>query len=135
MKHYHTLIKLKKREVDGLRKQLSNLNQQRAMLEQLKQNLIDELNNEIALAERMIDLSGFFGDFSDNIKTKEHKVDEQIESIDKQIKVITDKMMLAFGEQKKFELAQQAKDKEAQEKRDKIEQHMFDELAGQRAQL
>ncbi len=133
MKHYHTLIKLKKREVDGLRKQLGNLNNQRAILEQLKQGLIDELQNEINMAQSLVDLSGFFGDFSDSIKTRQEKVDKEIDSIDKQIKVIRDKMMFAFGEQKKFELAQEAKEQQEKEKRDKAEQDMFDELAGQRA--
>ena len=133
MKHYHTLIKLKKREVDGLRKQLGNLNNQRAILEQLKQHLIDELEHEITMAQSLVDLSGFFGDFSDSIKIREEKVDKEILSIDKQITLLTDKMMFAFGEQKKFELAQEAKEQREQEKRDKAEQDMFDELAGQRA--
>ena len=133
MKHYHTLIKLKKREVDGLRKQLGNLNNQRSILEQLKQGLIDELEHETTMAQSLVDLSGFFGDFSDSIKTREAKVDKEIASIDRQIKVISDKMMMAFGEQKKFELAQEAKEQQEKEKRDKAEQDMFDELAGQRA--
>lgn len=132
MKHYRSLIKLKKREVDGLRKQMGRLAEQRAILEKLMENLKEELTEEVQTAGDIVDMGVFFGDYSESIKLKQEKVEEQTQSIDTQMDAISDKMMIAFGEQKKFELALQAKLAELAEKQKKKEQDYLDELAATR---
>ncbi len=132
MKHYRSLIKLKKREVDGLRKQMGRLAEQRAILEQLMENLKEELTEEVQTAGDIVDMGVFFGDYSESIKLKQEKVEEQTQSIDTQMDAISDKMMIAYGEQKKFELALQAKLAELAEKQKKKEQDYLDELAATR---
>ncbi len=132
MKHYRSLIKLKKREVDGLRKQMGRLAEQRAILEKLMENLKEELTEEVQTAGDIVDMGVFFGDYSESIKLKQEKVEEQTQSIDTQMDAISDKMMIAYGEQKKFELALQAKLAELAEKQKKKEQDYLDELAATR---
>lgn len=132
MKHYRSLIKLKKREVDAFRKQMGNLTQQRSILEHLMENLQNELLNEVETAGEIVELGVFFGDYSEAIKHKQEQVDEQMVAIDKQMEVISGKMMIAYGEQKKFEIALAAKMAEVKRKQDKQEQDFLDELAATR---
>lgn len=132
MKQYRSLIKLKKREVDGLRKQLARLDEQRAILQQLLDNLHKELETEILTAGAIVDMGVFFGDYSENIKGKQEKVSEQIDKIDIQRNSLRDKIFIGFSEQKKFELVLQAKLDSLAKKRQKQEQEALDELAASR---
>ena len=129
MKHYHSLIKLKKREADGLRKQLSHLDNQRDILTQLLDTLEQNLEHEVSTAGDIIELGVFFGDYSENIKEKQDKVNEQVASIDKQRDVLINKIFICFSEQKKFEIALAAKLAEQAQKQQKTEQETLDELA------
>ena len=129
MKHYKTLIKLKQKEIDNLTKQIGNLRQQRAILEQVIEHLQTELEQEIASAGALVQLGAFFGDYSDANQKKQLDVLEKIYVIDQNIDAVTDKMMLIYGEKKKFEIAMQRKIEELAYLANLREQQFMDELS------
>jgi flagellar biosynthesis chaperone FliJ len=132
MKHYLTLIKLKQREIDMLTKQLGNLRNQRGMLEELIATLERELQAEIDNAADLIHMGVFFADYSESNKQKQQVVYEKIQMIDQQINHITDKMMVLYGERKKFEIALKRKKEKLAYAAAQREQQMLDELARNR---
>jgi flagellar biosynthesis chaperone FliJ len=127
MKHFRTLIKLKKREVDLFRKQMAHLNEQRAILEKLLEVLEADLRTEIALAANLVHMGGFFGDYSAAITLKQQDVREKIRALDRQREIIAEKIRLAFGEQKTYEIVLDRKMAEIKYKREQREQQMMDE--------
>jgi flagellar protein FliJ len=129
MKHYQTLIKMKQKEIDALTKQIGNLRQQRGILEQIITNLQNELIAEVAAAESYLHLGAFFGDYSETNKQKQTNVYEKIQQIDDNINIITDKMMLIYGEKKKFEIALENRLREKAYAMERKEQQFLDELA------
>ncbi len=129
MKHYKILIKLKQKEIDGLTKQIGNLRQQRSILEQVIEHLQQELNQEVLTAIGLLQLGVFFGDYSESNKQKRMEVLEKISVIDQNINVITDKMMLIYGEKKKFEIAMERQVKNIAYIASMKEQQFLDELA------
>ncbi len=129
MKHYKTLIKLKQKEIDNLTKQIGNLRQQRAILEQVIEHLQTELEQEIASAGALVQLGAFFGDYSDANQKKQLDVLEKIYIIDQNIDAVTDKMMIIYGEKKKFEIAMQRKIEELAYLANLREQQFMDELS------
>jgi flagellar export protein FliJ len=129
VKHYKTLIKLKQKEIDNLTKQIGNLRQQRAILEQVIDHLQTELEQEIASAGALVQLGAFFGDYSDANQKKQLDVLEKIYVIDQNIDAVTDKMMVIYGEKKKFEIAMQRKIEELAYLANLREQQFMDELS------
>jgi flagellar biosynthesis chaperone FliJ len=129
VKHYKTLIKLKQKEIDNLTKQIGNLRQQRAILEQVIEHLQTELEQEIASAGALVQLGAFFGDYSDANQKKQLDVLEKIYIIDQNIDAVTDKMMIIYGEKKKFEIAMQRKIEELAYLANLREQQFMDELS------
>jgi flagellar biosynthesis chaperone FliJ len=129
MKHYQTLIKIKQKEIDALTKQIGNLRQQRAILEQLMTNLQNELIAEVEAANSYAHLGAFFGDYSESNKQKQLNVSEKMQQIDDNINIITEKMMLIYGEKKKFELALENRLREKAYAMERKEQQFLDELA------
>ena len=132
MKHLHTLIKLKKREVDVLRKQLGHLTEQREFLEQLHEMLENDLTTEVRLSETLTQMSGFFGQFSDAIKKKQALINEQIRNIDRQMDIISEQMRVVFSEQKTYEIVLERKKAEAIRLEEKREQEFMDELSSRK---
>ena len=132
MKHLHTLIKLKKREVDVLRKQLGHLREQREFLEQLHEMFENDLRNEVQMAASLTQMSGFFGQYSDAIKKKQALIREQMHNIDRQMEIISEQMRLVFGEQKTYEIVLERKKAEALRLQDKREQEFMDELSSRK---
>ncbi|TAE32689.1 MAG: hypothetical protein EAY65_06730 [Alphaproteobacteria bacterium] len=129
MKHYTTLIRIKKQEIDALRKQLMEFVQQQDILEQLIQNLQKELEDETALAQALTDMGVFFGDYSEANKKKQEQVYEKIAALEQKIAELNHKIMIAFGEQKKIELVKAAKEEEERQIRELREQQFLDNLA------
>lgn len=115
-----------------LTKQLGNLRNQRGMLEELIATLERELQAEIDNAADLIHMGVFFADYSESNKQKQQVVYEKIQMIDQQINHITDKMMVLYGERKKFEIALKRKKEKLAYAAAQREQQMLDELARNR---
>jgi glutathionyl-hydroquinone reductase len=130
VKHFNTLIRLKKREVDTLRKQMHALNEQRTVLEQVVSNLDSELQQEVSTAGELINLGVYFADYSEANKKKKEAVEEKITALDKQRDMISRQMMALYGEQKKYEIALRRKQEARAYELERQEQQFIDEQAG-----
>jgi flagellar biosynthesis chaperone FliJ len=129
VKHFHTLIKLKKREVDVFRKQMNNLKDQKQFLEDLHQRMENDRLSEVELAGALTHMGVFFGDYSEAIKKKQELVQQQIRAVDKQMDIVAENMRVVFGEQKKFEIVLERKTAAAAYQQEQQEQQRMDERA------
>jgi len=105
MKGLKTLIRIQKRELDELRKQIIPLEEKKQSYIQRIQDLSQELQDEIAAASELIELRGFFGDFSETIKKKQKELSARIARVEYQIQQLTVEVTKKFTELKKYEIA------------------------------
>ena len=135
MKNLKTLIKLKKKDIDELKKRKS-------VFENMRQEFVGEttllkmqLEEETKLATELADLRGFFGDYSKHIGDKQEKFAEDIARLDKKIDILTDEMGEHFAQMKKYEIALENRKLAIKKKRQKKEQDMLDEVAARKKRL
>ncbi len=131
MKGITTLIKLHKRALDGLRRKMASLENQKARLLQASKKLDDELQQEIAAASRQPEMSGFFGGFAKRIRNRQDDIAREIKKLDAAMTKLQEEIAEAFRELKKFEIAQENAKKRAQEEEKRKETILLDEVAGQ----
>ncbi|MCI5048755.1 MAG: hypothetical protein MRY32_00265 [Rickettsiales bacterium] len=105
MKALKTLIRVQKNELDQLRKEMIPLEDRRDGYIERMQQLADDLQNEIRAAEEMVEMSGFFGDFSETIKKKQQETIARIERVEYQIQELNVKLSQRFADMKKYEIA------------------------------
>jgi len=132
MKGLPTLIRLQKRTIDELKKRQSVLLERREFLVQRSQELSDKLEMEVKLAAELADMRGFFGNYSEHIKKQRKEIANEVYNVDMRINALTDEIALAFGELKKYEIAEENRKKRAKQKENKREQDMFDDIAARR---
>jgi flagellar export protein FliJ len=129
-----TLIKLRKRVLDELRRSLASLENQKAQLKNVSARLEDELLREIKLAATQPEMGNFFGDFAKRIKNRQQEIANEIKALDKKMDKLPLEISEAYSELKKFEIAREnAKKREAAELNRK-ETIALDEIAGQQHQ-
>lgn len=131
MKGLNTLIKLHKRRLDGLRRRMAALENQKAQLEALIQRLQDELAREIVLAGKTPEMGNFFGDFAKRIRTRQEQVTKEIAEVEKKIIALKDEIAVEFGEMKKFEIALENAKRREREAANRKETILLDEIASQ----
>jgi len=131
MKGLTTLIKLHKRTLDELRRKMSTLENEKDQLQQASLNLRKELENEMQVAKKQAEMSGFFGGFAKRIQKRQEEIAEETRELDKKMAKLNDEIIEAFAELKKIEIAlENAKRRAAEEERRK-ETVLMDEIAGQ----
>lgn len=131
MKGIDTLIKLSKRQLDELRREMVKVESQKEKLLEAIQRLNEELQRELKLAGEQVEWSGFFGGFAKRIQARQETLYTEIHRLDAIIEKMRDQIAEAFGELKRYELAKEnakQRAKEAQARKDTI---MLDEIAGQ----
>ena len=128
MRGLNTLIKLHKRQMDLLRRKLSDLERQRDRMLEALALIEQELKMEIELASKLPEMGNFFGDFAARIKQRQQKIHFEMELLDGTINEVRDEIALGFSELKKFELAKEAMLKRKKEEEARKEQIMMDEL-------
>lgn len=129
MKSLKTLIKLKQREIDVIRREIGLLQEQKSRHERKIEEHTEELKREISLAAEMVDMSGFFGNYSESIKQKRRDLKKQIEKLDLKMDALAEKVREHFSEQKKYEIALEEQVKREKKKQDMREQVFLDEVA------
>jgi flagellar protein FliJ len=134
MKGLGTLIKLKQRELDTLRRQLTEQQEQMDILLRAEQGLIEELERELALAAEQVEMAGFFGNFSKGIETRQQQVRDAMTKVQKKMDTLRDKISDAFGELKRFEVTLDNQQKRKKQKLDKAETQQLDEISLQQFQ-
>lgn len=130
MKGIDTLIKLHKRTLDELRRQIVAVESQKQQLLNLSKKLSDELADEIRVATGRLDMSQFFGGFAKRIQTRQHNIAAEVKALDKQIDTLTDSARVAFGEVKKYEIAKANAEKRKAKEAARKETAELDEIAG-----
>lgn len=128
MKSMRTLIRVKQRELDALKRQQSILEKRRDELYYMIVQLGDRLVQEMKMAKEMPEMAQFFGDFSAGIKKRQDQAYNQIRKLDKELDKLAELLAEKFSELKKYELALAAWQKREAEKLRKREQAEMDEL-------
>ena len=131
MKGINTLIKLSKRELDTLRRDMASLETQKAQLQEATKKLAEDLLREQELASKQPEMGAFFGGFAARIKKRQEEIAAEIKKLDEKVRVLNEKIMVAFGELKKYEVAKENAIKREEEKQKRIETIMLDEIASQ----
>lgn len=129
MKGLNTLIKLHKRKVDEIRRQIGSLENQKSQLFLTTERLKQELKDEINLAEDQPEMGAFFGGFAKRIQKRQEEITQEIKKLDAQIAKLRDEVAEAFSELKKFELAKENALKREKEEEDRKETIMLDDIA------
>jgi hypothetical protein len=130
MKGLDTLIKLHKRTLDELRRQIVVLENQKQQLLDTSQKLHEELQYEMKMAAEKPEMSGFFAGFSKRIQERQKAITQEVKKLDMVIAKLTDEARIAFGEVKKYEIAKANAEKRRQKEIARKETMVLDEIAG-----
>jgi flagellar export protein FliJ len=134
MKTLDTLIRLHKRTLDELRRNMAALENQKAQLRQAIQVLQKEMEKEIALAGEQPEMANFFGEFAKRIKNRQEVIYQEIAAIDAKISNLNNEIFAAFTELKKYEIARENAKLKAKAEENRKETLMLDEIAAQQFQ-
>ncbi len=131
LKTLNTLVKLHKRKVDVIRREMIALEEERKQLELLAQKLREEHAHEAEIALRDPKMAGFFVAYSKRIKQRLLGIDKEIKRLDGAIEEKAEAIRAEFSEQKKYEVAREhAKAHLAEEAKRRVQQR-FDEIGAQ----
>lgn len=129
MKSLTTLLRLKQREMDVLKRQQAMLENQKAEVEGRIQRLADQLQEEMQSAAAMPEMAHFFGDFSATIKKRQAQMRVQVNKIDTELERVAVQILERFSELKKYELALNNWKKRKAEEANRRAQAYMDEIA------
>ncbi len=131
MKGIDTLIKLHKRTLDELRRALVAIENQKVQLQELSAKLTADLKRELQLASTQPEMARFYGGFSKRIQERQDDIAAEIRKLDKTRDEVNDKIMEAFTELKKFEIAKENSRQRVLEETRRKEGIAMDEIASQ----
>lgn len=134
MKTLDTLIRLHKRTLDELRRNMGVLELQKSQLQQTIQALQKDLDTEVELAGKQPEMANFFGGFAKRIKKRQEDIRLEISVLDKKITALNNEIFEAFTELKKYEIAKENAKLRVQEVEKRKETLMLDEIAAQQYQ-
>lgn len=128
MKGLDTLIKLTKRNLDALRRQLVNLENQKEQLIQLSVKLENDLRREREIAATTMHMGKYLDDFAKKTKARQVEIAKEVIKLDGEIFQVTAAITEAFGELKKYEIAKENEKARQAEKQKRVETAMLDEM-------
>jgi flagellar biosynthesis chaperone FliJ len=131
MKSLVTLIRVKQREMDALRRQQEMLLKQRDELYSILDGLANQLVREMKTASMMPEMAYFFGDFAATIKKRQELMHVHLRKVEIEIDKLANQLRDKFSEMKKYELALAAYQKRIAEELRKREAREMDEIAVQ----
>lgn len=129
MKGVDTLIRLAKRTLDELRKKQVALENEKAKLLEAIRRLTGELTSEMNLAARTPEMGGFYGGFAKRMKGREATLREEVQKVEEKLAKISEEIMQAFADVKKYEIARDNAKARAQSEAARKETILFDEIA------
>lgn len=104
MKSIITLVRIKKREMDALKRQQAVLERQRDDVVGGIARLATQLEQEMKLAEEMPEMGHFFGDFSLAIKKRQEVMRLHVRRLEAELDKLADQLRERFSELKKYEI-------------------------------
>lgn len=128
MKGMKTLIKMQQKDLDELRREQTMHEEQREQLIALLTRLENELNEERALAEGRMEMARYLEDYGARVKERQVGIVQEIVQINIRLEQLGEKITIAFGELKKYEITKENYDKREQAVVDRREQIMLDEV-------
>ena len=128
MKGLPTLIKLRQRELDTLRRNVAKLEEELEKLVKEEKRLQAELRHEKQLASEQPEMAQFFGDFAQGNEQKQDQLRELQKAVNKEIESMREKVAEAFGELKRLEITQEKLLAELEEEQKHREQQELDEI-------
>ncbi len=134
MKTLDTLIRLHKRTLDELRRNMVALENQKSQLQQAIINMQKELDKEMALATKQPEMANFFGEFAKRIRNRQDNLRQEISALDVKITALNKEIFEAFTELKKYEVAKENAKQRMREEEKRKETLVLDEIAAQQYQ-
>lgn len=131
LKSFNTLIKLHKRRVDVIRREMIALEEQRTQLLTLSASLREEYAREAEISSTDAKMAGFFGAYSVRVQKRQESIAAEVAKLDLAINEKTEAIRAEFAEQKKFEIARGHEIKRLAEVEKHRQQSRFDEVASQ----
>ena len=129
MKSIKTLLRVKQREMDALKRQQGILENQREEVQNIIDGLSNQLISELKAAQSMPDMAHFFGDYSATIKKRQEMMHGHLRRVEAELDKITQQLRERFSEMKKFELALSNWQKRRDAAAARAEQQAMDEVA------
>lgn len=129
MKSMTTLLRVKQREIDALKRAQATMEQHREAMHEALNKLADALVKELKTAEALPEMAQFFGSFSGHIKQRQNEIHAQLRKLELELDKITALIAERFSEMKKYELALAAHKKREAEQAKRRDQQAMDELA------
>jgi hypothetical protein len=134
LKTLNTLIKLHKRHVDVMRREMIMLEDERRALQELAIRLKDEHAQESQLAAEEPKVGSFFNNYSKQVKKKLETIAQSVKKLDAQIEAKIEAIRAEFSEQKKFEIAREQENKRIALDQLHKNQQRLDEVGSQQYQ-
>ncbi len=134
MKTLNILIRLHKRKLDELRRNMASLEGQKEQLRQSIKALQNELEKEMKLAGIQAEMANFYGGFAKRIRGRQDMLHGEIKNIDVKIAELNKEIFAEFTELKKYEIALENQKLRMREEEKRKETLMLDEIAAQQFQ-
>lgn len=128
MAKLHSLIKVKRHELDEKRQVLGRLNEELSALHEKKQQLLDDLAREKNLAAVDVEIARSFGPYLTRTLQRVEGLDTEIHDKMQEIQAATLVVQEAYLEVKKLEVTQERRDEEENQRLAKIETNTLDEI-------
>lgn len=129
MKSIVTILRVKQREIDALKRHQATMEQHREVMHEALGKLADALIKELKTAESMPEMAHFFGDFAAHIKRRQEDIHVQLRKLEVEMNKLAEQIRERFSEMKKFELALKAYEKREADKVRAREQQEMDDIA------
>jgi chromosome segregation ATPase len=105
MKSINTLLRVKQREMDALKRQQGVLEQQREEVHSIIVGLANQLVDELKAAQALPEMAHFFGDYSAAIKKRQEMMHTHLRRVEVELDKLTQQLRERFSEMKKYEMA------------------------------
>ena len=128
MKSITTLLRVKQREMDALKRQQGILENQREEVHSIIEGLANQLVSEMKAAQAMPDMAHFFGDYSATIKKRQEMMHGHLRRVEAELNKLTDQIRERFSEIKKYDLVLANWQKRRDDAVKKREQQEMDEV-------
>lgn len=123
-----TLLRVKQREIDALKRQQGLLEKQREDANKILDLLAESLRRELKTAESMPEMAHFFGNFASHIKQRQEQMHAHLRKVEAEMEKLANQIRDKFSEMKKYELTLAAYDKRQRDKQAKRENQEMDEV-------
>lgn len=127
-----TLITLRQRELDALRREVSKKEDEKELLLSISAKLHQELMHEREAAGQDVSLLAYMARFEESVRSRQLDIAKAVVVIDAELARLQEQVQEKFGELKKFEIVKENRHKEAKAKADAQEQAAMDEIGIQK---